>query len=241
VPLKEQGIRITGGSNATRGQFPWQVALIVDNSWFCGGSLISNEWVLSAGHCYGTSYQIVLGATRYDGSETGAVTVSSTTSTQHPGYDESILNNDLLIIRLSPPVENTTYISPIRLRNVAGDLTGQVLRVSGWGLTSDSDTSVSPTLKYVDLTAISNTDCAAIYGSIITATKLCCGTSGGKSTCSGDSGGALALQESDGLSTQVGIVSFGASAGCELGYPVGFTRVTSYLDWISSITGISIG
>jgi len=51
VPLKEQGIRITGGSPAARGQFPWQVALIVDNSWFCGGSLIDNEWVLSAGHC----------------------------------------------------------------------------------------------------------------------------------------------------------------------------------------------
>jgi len=60
-------------------------------------------------------------------------------------------------------------------------------------------------------------------------------------TLQGDSGGALALQESDGLSTQVGIVSFGASAGCELGYPVGFTRVTSYLDWISSTTGIAIG
>jgi len=57
----------------------------------------------------------------------------------------------------------------------------------------------------------------------------------------GDSGGALALQESDGINTQVGIVSFGAAAGCELGYPVGFTRVTSYLDWISSTTGVAIG
>jgi secreted trypsin-like serine protease len=54
----------------------------------------------------------------------------------------------------------------------------------------------------------------------------------------GDSGGPLVYQESDGLYTQVGIVSFGAAAGCQLGYPAGFTRVTSYLSWISAITGL---
>jgi len=37
---------------------------------------------------------------------------------------------------------------------------------------------------------------------------------------------------------QVGVVSFGSSAGCEVGYPAGFTRTESYLDWISQETGI---
>jgi secreted trypsin-like serine protease len=56
----------------------------------------------------------------------------------------------------------------------------------------------------------------------------------------GDSGGAFGYLESDGLYTEVGIVSFGSSAGCTLGYPAVFTRVTSYLDWIESNTGIII-
>jgi secreted trypsin-like serine protease len=56
----------------------------------------------------------------------------------------------------------------------------------------------------------------------------------------GDSGGPLVYQEDDGNFIQVGIVSFAAAAGCQLGYPVGFTRVTSFLSWISSNTGISI-
>jgi secreted trypsin-like serine protease len=60
-------------------------------------------------------------------------------------------------------------------------------------------------------------------------------------TLQGDSGGALAFQESDGRYTEVGIVSFGADEGCTLGYPAAFTRVTSYLDWIESTTGIIIG
>merc|ERR1712241_1599778 len=38
--------------------------------------------------------------------------------------------------------------------------------------------------------------------------------------------------------TQVGIVSFGASAGCEVGMPAGFPRTEYYLDWIKSETGM---
>jgi len=55
----------------------------------------------------------------------------------------------------------------------------------------------------------------------------------------GDSGGPLVFLL-NGVYNQVGIVSFGAAAGCQLEYPVGFTRVTSYLNWIESNTGISL-
>ena len=55
----------------------------------------------------------------------------------------------------------------------------------------------------------------------------------------GDSGGPLIIQESDGVFTEVGVVSFGAAAGCQRGFPVGFARVTSFLNWISSATGLS--
>ena len=51
VPLNEQDHRITGGQDAVCGQFPWQAAIIIDNRFFCGGSLISDQWVLTAAHC----------------------------------------------------------------------------------------------------------------------------------------------------------------------------------------------
>jgi secreted trypsin-like serine protease len=51
VPVDEQHHRITGGSAASRAQFPWQVAITIDNAYFCGGSLISSRWVLTAAHC----------------------------------------------------------------------------------------------------------------------------------------------------------------------------------------------
>lgn len=56
----------------------------------------------------------------------------------------------------------------------------------------------------------------------------------------GDSGGPLVYQEDDGRYTEVGIVSFGHTSGCENGFPAGFTRVTSFLDWIQTNTDIVI-
>jgi secreted trypsin-like serine protease len=47
-----------------------------------------------------------------------------------------------------------------------------------------------------------------------------------------DDGGALVYLESDGVHTQVGIVSFGSETGCEHEYPATFTRVNRYLCWI---------
>ena len=44
-------------------------------------------------------------------------------------------------------------------------------------------TSLSPTLNYVNLTIISNAECALFYGGAITPTKICTSTANGQSTC----------------------------------------------------------
>lgn len=56
----------------------------------------------------------------------------------------------------------------------------------------------------------------------------------------GDSGGPLITTEKDKIWTLVGLVSYGAAASCQVGYPDVFTRVSSYLSWITNTTGISI-
>lgn len=57
--------------------------------------------------------------------------------------------------------------------------------------------------------------------------------------CQGDSGGPLFLNEpSTGLSTVVGIVSFGVSCGSEL--PGVYTRIASYTNWIEDTVWPSV-
>merc|ERR1712168_1078135 len=55
-PAIKEG-RIVGGVEATEHAWPWQVALFIDDAWFCGGSIISENYVLTAAHCAdGASY-----------------------------------------------------------------------------------------------------------------------------------------------------------------------------------------
>ena len=51
--------RIVGGRISSPGAWPWQVALLLNNTQMCGGSLISPEWVVSASHCFdGKKYRL---------------------------------------------------------------------------------------------------------------------------------------------------------------------------------------
>jgi secreted trypsin-like serine protease len=53
----------------------------------------------------------------------------------------------------------------------------------------------------------------------------------------GDGGSALVVHLGIGYK-QIGITSFLSSAGCASGYPSGYTRVTSFRDWIQTNAGI---
>jgi secreted trypsin-like serine protease len=68
-------------------------------------------------------------------------------------------------------------------------------------------------------------------------TNLCARGEEKESVCNGDSGGPLVLE---GTNTLVGVTSFGSNVGCEQGVPAGFTRVTSYLDWLAKHTGLEV-
>merc|ERR1712055_823631 len=238
--------RIVGGHEAAHHEWPWQVALFIDDAWFCGGALISENYVLTAAHCAdGASYfDVMAGAHNVRASsEPNRVEITSYNGWTHPGWNSNDLSNDLALIELPSALPMNDYISASCLPE-AGDVpsVGSLVSITGWGKPSDNAGGISPVLREVrDIPVISNSDCNDVYG-IVGPGVICIDTAGGRGSCNGDSGGPL-IQKAGGKSagdqwTQVGIVSFGASAGCEVGMPAGFTRTEYYLDWIKSETGM---
>nr|XP_027212625.1 chymotrypsin BI-like [Penaeus vannamei] len=108
-PAPNAGAKIVGGTEAVPHSWPHQVALFIDGMYFCGGSLISSEWVLTAAHCMdGAGFvDVVMGAHNIRENEDTQVTMTSTDFFTHENWNSFLLTNDLALIRLPNAVEFT--------------------------------------------------------------------------------------------------------------------------------------
>jgi len=233
-----------GGYEAEEHEWPWIVALFIDDMWFCGGSLITDDFVLTAAHCAEDASRFDVWAGAHNvraSSEPDRVEISSYNGWTHPQWNSNDLSNDLALIQLPQKITFNDLIRPACLPRpgMTADA-GMLVTPIGWGRPSDTAGGISPVLRMVpDLPLIDNESCNNVYG-IVGEGVVCMDTTGGKGTCNGDSGGPLGrYDETLERWVEVGIVSFGASSGCEVGYPAGFTRTHYYLDWIKDQAGIN--
>lgn len=130
--------RIIGGYNADAGQFPHQVSLRsspIKKSHFCGGSIISNRFVLTAAHCAQGKHSsprnvfIVVGARRIfgDGYVHRVARIVS-----HPGWYRPLLQNDICVIRTAEEIQFSNNVGPVNLPTI-NPPNGLQVTVSGWG------------------------------------------------------------------------------------------------------------
>ena len=151
-PAGKEG-RIVGGVEAAEHAWPWQVALFIDDAWFCGGSIISENYILTAAHCVdGASYfDVMAGAHNVrEASEPCRVEVTSYNGWTHPSWNSNDLSGDLALIELPSPLPMNDCISTICLPD-SGDspAVGSLVTVTGWGKPSDSAGGISEVLREV--------------------------------------------------------------------------------------------
>jgi len=110
--------RIIGGQLATRGQFPYQASISVDDKAFCAGFLISKNWILTAGHCVSTYklWTVNLGETDRLANEPSRVRVRSTKGISHEQFVVKPLANDIGLIELpeAVPLSGKSYSFSVR-------------------------------------------------------------------------------------------------------------------------------
>ena len=163
--------------------------------------------------------------------------------TVHSGFKKSNLLNDIAIIQLEKKLSWTTTIKPICLPG-KGDflLPDDTGYVAGWGRTHQHAKTTSELLKHQKFRIRTNSTCNKATLFLYDQNAMfCAGEGKGKTdTCTGDSGGAFATQFGDSNRWYaVGIVSFGGwgKQDCATEGTYGyFTRLGTYLDWISNIT-----
>ncbi|MEM6531976.1 MAG: trypsin-like serine protease [Myxococcota bacterium] len=232
--------RIVGGTDADIRDFPWQVSLQASGfGHFCGGSIVHENWVLTAAHCVGGGgFSVRAGVTNSGDNEGQDRSVDLVIV--HPEYNGNTVDGrDIALLRVAQPFDltaaNVTAIAPVTALQASAGLTAPdiVSTVTGWGTLSEGG-SLSPVLQRVAVPIVSLADTSEAYGIDISSDQIAAGILGvgGKDACQGDSGGPLVVRDEDGMFALAGIVSWGN--GCARPeFPGLYARVSSFEGWIS--------
>lgn len=252
TPLPPDESFIVGGTEAKPYSWPWQI-VFCRHGWLggcslmCGGSVIDENWVMTAGHCVEgntnspKSFRVKLGVfdQRKD-NEKGEVVMEIEKIFLHPKFENvhGVPVYDVALLKLKSPVSFTDHIQPVCLpKSDAGLINSKhSATITGWGTKEQGGLLTPSNLRQVVVPMVNQTVCDDAYGDQIFNPTMFCAGLRGKDSCQGDSGGPLVMKHEDGRWFEYGVVSWGH--GCaQNGYPGVYSRVTAYCDFLKQTVG----
>lgn len=247
APANAQTDRVVGGSNTNISEAPWQIALLFDGYFGCGGSILDESTVITAGHCVVRESPSILtvragvsNRLSFNGQDRGVSEIIF-----HPLYSEGSFydNFDVAILKLSQPLTFNSQVQPIKVakRTQPGLIApGKAAVTSGWGLLSFTGSTLPVTLQSVTMPIVSDAACnqqlttlTPFSVQIVNGTMVCAGgLASGVDSCSGDSGGPLVTRDGAGNPYLVGVVSWGYRCGVP-GLAGVYAQAPNFEAWIA--------
>jgi len=230
--------RIVNGEDVTSfSTAPWQVSLQKQGSHFCGGSLIGAKYVMSACHCRQSSGVVaVMGTLEWQDTNGNGNGVSVHGNMEcHPDWNSNKMDYDFSIMTLRSEVDLANpdlAVIPVASKQYPA---GTMAMITGWGQYTHVNGQRADVLQVAYTPLVDLHTCRQQWGiTRITERMQCVGGNGVNSGCKGDSGGPLAVQDSDdGIWYLVGNTSWGPPACQTTEYGVWSNNVAVY-DWINS-------
>lgn len=187
---------IVGGEKAKNGEFPHMAAMgtiTIDGKedFFCGGSLISELFVLTAAHCTRLTNANAfarLGDQNIRSTDDGVneVDVPIVDFIKHEGYSRSTRQHDIAVAKLQYRVGFSKTIRPACLWQ-KDEVPTQKAVASGWGHTEYGGSSSAELMKVL-LDVRSIRDCQNLFdddGYVINDNQICAGSKSVGDTCQG--------------------------------------------------------
>lgn len=233
--------RVVGGTMATTPGWMTQVWVKDGNSTgLCGGELVSSRWLLTAAHCVRAELGGFPLAASTVHLRIGVPTLSEPTTADpgtsvdqiriDPANTSGSTTGDVALLHLAAPVPAI----PVALADAGAAPAGAEPAVLGWGTTASG--SVSASLQQVAQTIIDSGRCSAYGSDFVAESMICSGGVVGQDSCTGDSGGPLALGAEGASALLLGTVDYGSDR-CGDGTPAVYQRLTegTTAAWLRSV------